>query len=174
MPGSAAAAAGLKAGDIIQSVGGVPVASSAEFSERIGRLQPGDKVEVAYLRGNRKNNVNVTLKGAETGNTVANESSSSGRGLQAKLGATFAPLPGNIKERYRLRAGLVITDMERGGFFDSAGIPRGTIITSVNGRPVNTPADLDAALGATRNGMVRLDGMTPDGTGFVFNFPLGA
>lgn len=170
-PGSGAAAAGLKAGDIIQSIGGVQVTSSAEFSERIGRLEPGNKVEVAYLRGKSKNTVNVTLKGAETANPVANENS---KGVQTRLGATFAPLPANIKERYRLRSGLVITDMQPGGFFDSAGVPKGTIIMTVNGRPVNTIAELEAALGATRSGMVRLDGITPDGTGFVFNFPLGA
>jgi serine protease Do len=169
-PGSGAASAGLKEGDIIQSINGRPIGSSAEFSERIGRLAPGDKVELNYLRGKQQNNVNITLQGAEA--SVA--ASASAAGTQAKLGATFTPLPPAIKERYRLRAGLVITGMERGGFFDSAGIPIGTIITSVNGRPVNTVAELNAALGASRNNMVRLDGVTPDGTGFVFNFPLGA
>jgi S1-C subfamily serine protease len=68
----------------------------------------------------------------------------------------------------------VITELQPGGFFDSAGIPEGTIITAVNGRRVNSLADLDAALAASRSGMVRLDGITPDGTAFVFNFPLGA
>jgi len=173
-PGSGAAAAGLKEGDIIQSIDGVQVGSSAEFSERIARHRPGDKVEVTYLRGGSTTNTNVTLKGAEAANAVADNTSTSGRGLHSKLGAAFAPVPDQIKQRYGLRAGVVITDLQEGGFFESSGIPRGTIITSVNGQPVNSVADLNKALRASRSGMVRLDGMTPDGTGFVFNFPLGA
>lgn len=173
-PGSGAAAAGLKAGDIIQSVNGAVVYSSAEFSERIARHRPGDKVELTYLRGNRKSNVNVTLKGAEAANAIADGSSGSGTGVHTKLGATFAPLPDTYKKRYGLNAGVVVTEVQQGGFFDSAGIPEGTIIVNVNGRRVSTVADLDAALGSSRSGMVRIDGVTPDGTGFVLNFPLGA
>ena len=171
--GSGAAAAGLKPGDIIQSIDEVPVTSSAEFSERIARHGPGDKVALTYLRGNKTGNAVVTLKDEKSLNAVANNSTS-GRGIHTKLGAAFAPVPNEIKQRYGIRSGVVITEMQRGGFFESAGVPRGTIITSVNGRPVNNTAELDAALGTSRSGMVRIDGITPDGTSFVFNFPLGA
>ncbi|QMU26927.1 trypsin-like peptidase domain-containing protein [Adhaeribacter radiodurans] len=168
-PESGAAAAGLKAGDIIQSIDGVKVTSSAEFSERVARHRPGDKVEVTYLRGSRANNASITLKGEEEAKeTIANT------GLQSKLGASFAPIPANIKERYRLRSGVIITELQSGGFFDSAGIPKGTIITNINGKPVNSLADLDNAISSARSRMVRIDGITPDGTSFVFNFPLGA
>ena len=68
----------------------------------------------------------------------------------------------------------MITEVQRGGFFDSAGMAEGTIITNVNGRGVNTVAELDNALAASTSGMVRIDGVTSDGTAFVFNFPLGA
>ena len=171
--GSGAAAAGLKAGDIIQSIDGVRVASSAEFSERIARHKPGDKVALTYLRNKRSNNATVTLKGAATGSIVASNNNVS-RGLHTKLGATFAPLPNQAKQRYRLDSGVMITDVQRGGFFDSAGMAEGTIITGVNGQRVNTVEELDKALAASTSGMVRIDGVTSDGTAFVFNFPLGA
>ena len=170
--GSGAAAAGLKEGDVITSVDGVKVGSSAEFSERIARHRPGDKVELVYLRGKQSTNATVTLKGAEAAGAVA--SANTGRGLNTKLGASFAPVPDRVKQQYRLRSGVMITELQEGGFFESAGIPRGTIITNINGRPVNNVADLDEALRASRSNTVRLDGITPDGTGFVFNFPLGA
>jgi serine protease Do len=172
-PGSSAAKAGLKAGDIIQKIDGVNVASSTEFSERIARHRPGDKVALSYLRDGKTATATVTLMDEEAvreGLTSKNTAS----GLQAKLGASFAPVPDAIKQRYRIRSGVVITQVAPGGFFDSAGIPEGTIITAVNGRRVNSLADLDAALAASRSNMVRIDGITPDGTGFVFNFPLGA
>ncbi len=171
-PGSGAAAAGLKTGDIIQSVNGAVVNSSAEFSERIARQRPGDKVALTYMRGRRTANVNVTLKGAGTTGAIAGNSA--GSGLHTKLGATFAPLPDTYRQEYGLNSGVVVTGLQDGGFFDAAGIPEGAIIVSVNGRRVSSVAELDRALESSRSGMARIDGVTPDGTGFVFNFPLGA
>lgn len=172
--GSAAAAAGLKAGDIIQTVDGAVVPSSAEFSERIARHRPGDKLELSYLRGKREGNVSVTLKGSESASAIAGGNNSSGSALHTKLGATFAPLPDTFKQRYGLDAGVVVTGLQRNGFFDEAGIPVGSIVISVNGRRVNSVAELDAALESSESGMARINGISPDGTSFVFNFPLGA
>jgi serine protease Do len=172
-PGSGAAAAGLKEGDIIQSIDAVSVASSAELSERIARHHPGDKVQLTYLRNGRPGQVQVELKGPEDEKALAGADAAE-RGVQEKLGAAFAPVPDNLKQRYRLNSGVVITDVQKGGFFDLAGIPKGAIITSVNGKPVNTLADINKALAASQNRMVRISGMTPDGSGFVFSFPLGA
>ncbi|MCC9136974.1 trypsin-like peptidase domain-containing protein [Pontibacter silvestris] len=172
--GSAAAAAGLKTGDIILSVDGAEVYSSAEFSERIARHRPGDKVELTYLRGKNQNEVTVTLKGAEPTNAVTSGNNNSESGLHTKLGASFAPIPNSYKERYGLNSGVIVTELQRGGFLDAAGIPEGTIIISVNGRRIANVAELDSALESSQNGMARIDGVTPDGTRFVFNFPLGA
>ncbi|WP_276496277.1 trypsin-like peptidase domain-containing protein [Pontibacter litorisediminis] len=171
-PNSAAAAAGLQEGDIIQSIDGQHVASSTELSERIARLYPGDKLELSYLRNGRNRSADVVLKGQEA--EMADSAAESGRGLQAKLGATFEPVPDQVKERIGLRSGVYVTEVQQGGFFDMAGIPRGTIITSVNGSRVNSLADMEKAVKASRRGAVRLDGITPDGTGFVISFPLSA
>ncbi|WP_018479311.1 trypsin-like peptidase domain-containing protein [Pontibacter roseus] len=168
-PGSGADEAGLKQGDIIQGIDGVPVASSAELSERIARQYPGDKVELSLLRNGRQRDVAVVLKGEET-----SEVEVAGKGLEARLGASFAPLPDRAKQRFKLDHGVYVKEVSRGGFFDSAGIPAGTIITRVNGRTVSSMADISKALAVSKSSMVRIDGITPDGTAFVFNFPLGA
>jgi serine protease Do len=169
-PGSGAEKAGLKEGDIIQGIDGIGVKTSAELSERIARYYPGDKVELALLRDGKQRKTTVTLQGEEE-ETVTE---SAAKGLEARLGANFAPLTDRMKERYGLSEGMYVTKIQPGGFFDSAGIPEGTVIARVNGRPVNSLADISKSLAASRSGMVRLDGITPDGTAFVFNFPLGA
>ncbi|GAA4435866.1 trypsin-like peptidase domain-containing protein [Pontibacter saemangeumensis] len=171
-PESGAAAAGLAEGDIIKSIDGARVLSSSELAERIARHQPGDKVQVAYLREGRTREVEVTLKGEDSDKEKAGKSGAA-KGLQAKLGASFAPLPDRIKEQYGLSAGVYVTEVARGGLFELAGIPKGTIITSINGRPVNTLSEVDKAVGASQSGMVRIEGIAPDGTGFIFSFPLG-
>lgn len=172
-PGGAASSAGMKAGDVIQRIDGLNVTSSAEFSEQIARRRPGEKVTLEYLRGGKKNQVTVTLKGQESLSRLARNNRKELE-LQQRFGATFAPLDPAFKQRYRLKSGIVITDIESGGFFDQAGIPEGTIITRVNGGTVNTVEDFSRLLGRSRNGMARIEGITSDGAGFIFNFPLGA
>jgi serine protease Do len=171
--GSAAAAGGLQAGDVIQSIDGVRVTSSAEFSERVARHRPGDRIELTYLRNGRSTSTNVTLKGeAATENIARNEEA--GSGLRSRLGANFSALPNAAKQFYRLNAGLLITSVERGSFFEQYGLSKNTIITRVNGRPVSTVNELDAALALSRNGLARIEGISPDGLRFLINFPLGA
>lgn len=171
-PGGAAASAGLKAGDVIQQIDGVDMVSSAEFSERIARHRPGDKITLSYLRNGKANRVTLTLKGRESLPALAENKD--GLDLQKRFGASFAPLDPSVKQRYRLRSGIVITRIQSGGFFDQAGIPEGTIILRVNGRPVNTVEEFSGLLRTSRNGMARIEGLTPDGISFIFNFPLGA
>ena len=168
--GSAAAAAGLQEGDIIQSINGTRVTSSAEFSERIARHRPGDKISLSYLRNGRSSNTSVTLKGQEAAEAIA----STGSALRSRLGANFAPLPNSDKQYYSIKSGLVVTSVERDSFFERYGLTRNTVITQVNGRPVNSISELDNALAASRNGIARIEGITPDGMRFLLNFPLGA
>ncbi|MDQ3847075.1 MAG: trypsin-like peptidase domain-containing protein [Bacteroidota bacterium] len=168
--GSAADLAGLKEGDIIQSIDGVPVTTSSEFSERIARHRPGDKVTLTYLRNGKSVTVSVTLK--EESNTAA-ENTQPLQNIFNKLGASFAPLPEALKERYDLTSGVIITDVQSGGFFDQLGIPEGTIIVMINGKPVNTPEEVGSALLAAQSGIIQILGIAPDGSRIAFNFSLG-
>lgn len=169
--GSAAAEAGLKEGDVIQSIDGVPLTSSAEFSERIARHRPGDKVQLSFLRGNNASTINVILKGQES----ARLSETSGKNEEevSKLGATFTPVTGQIKQRYRINSGVVVTEVYKEGFFDRMGIPQGTVITTINGKPINNASDISEAVGSAENGLLRIDGITPDGSRIVFTISMG-
>lgn len=169
--GSAADAGGLKEGDIIQQIDAVPLYSSAEFSERIARHRPGDKVQIAYLRNGKLHNTTVTLKGEEPRQARAGRQQSLNE-IYDKLGAKFSPLTSRIKERYDINSGVVVAEVREGGFFDLIGIPPGTIITRINGKAVNSPEDVDAALLTSRSGLQIL-GIAPDGTSIAFNIPLG-
>jgi serine protease Do len=170
-PNSAAAAAGLREGDVIQHIDGIALNSSAEFSERIARHRPGDVVKLTYLRNRTPSTVSVTLKGE------ANEASTKGTAaletIHQKLGANFVPLPSSLKKRLQLKAGVLVTEVSAGGFFAQVGIPSGTVIAFINGKPVNTPQDIDAALLAAQRGMIQLLAIAPDGSRVVFDFSLG-
>jgi hypothetical protein len=62
-PGTAAARAGLQAGDVIVRVGGLRVYSFDELHESIVARQPGDSVDVVYLRDGETRQVSAVLGG---------------------------------------------------------------------------------------------------------------
>ena len=171
--GSAADEAGLKEGDIISRINGVELFSSAEFSERIARLRPGDKVELEYRRNGNIRRTAATLKEETLQKSIAGSAESLEK-IYNKLGAKFSPLTPELKQRYNLEAGVVVTEVLIGGFFDRLGVPPGTIISYINGRSVSSPKDIDQALMDAMNSRVQMLGIAPDGSRIAFNFSLGA
>ena len=61
IPGSPADEAGLQEGDVIVEFGGAPIEDLTDYSEAMKRHQPGDEVEVVFLRGGERLRVTVTL-----------------------------------------------------------------------------------------------------------------
>lgn len=61
MPGSPAAAAGLRAGDVILAVGGRSVRRGAELQDCIRRYRAGDEVSLRVAREGRRLELRVTL-----------------------------------------------------------------------------------------------------------------
>ncbi|MEO8471242.1 MAG: trypsin-like peptidase domain-containing protein [Chryseolinea sp.] len=172
---SAAAAAGLKEGDIIQSVDGALINSSTEFSERIARQKPGDIIKLTYQRKGATNTVSATLQGEAVARTEKAEAKSDGalREIYNRLGATFAPLTADVKQRFNLNSGVLVTKVVQDGFFNQAGIPTGTIIAFINGKPINNPEDIDKALLSAQSGRIQILAIAPDGSKVVFNFSIG-
>lgn len=60
--GTAAEKAGLRQGDLLLSVAGVPVNSFAEMMEELGRFNPGDRIDVTYCRSGQTHSAAVTLQ----------------------------------------------------------------------------------------------------------------
>ena len=60
--GGAGAAAGLRAGDLIQSMDGAPVTSSDQFVHAVARHFGGDSVQVGFMRGEEMGIKTVVLK----------------------------------------------------------------------------------------------------------------
>lgn len=171
-PGSAAAAAGLKPGDIIQQIDAAIIGSSVELSERIARHHPGDRLNLKLKRADKTINATVTLKGQET--AIETDKGPGLPVIASHLGATFAPLSETFKQRYRMNSGLAVTSVKPEGLFAQIGIQRGAIILSMNGKGISSVVDMAAAFKAAGNGIVRFECITPEGSLIVFNLSLGA
>ncbi|SOD17370.1 trypsin-like peptidase domain-containing protein [Pedobacter xixiisoli] len=170
-PNGAAAAAGIKTGDIIKKVEGIAIYDSPDLQERIGRMSPGDKVALTVLKadGSTKN-INVTLKGeSSVAIAKADVSKSTGASI-GKLGASFAPATAAQKAKYGIKSGVVVTDVVAGQLFDYWGVKKGLVITKVNGVDVNSVADIEKALPTSRDGRTTIAGVSDEGSvTFSFN-----
>jgi len=163
--GGAAEAAGIKPADIITKVNGRTITESSDLQETIGRLQPGDKVELTVLRDGHEKNFNVTLKGetAVSKNLLANKSAEE---IYNKLGASFQPLGAGQKAKFGVKSGVVVTQVRSGKMFDELGIEVGSVITSINQVPVNSSNDIDKAIANIKDGNLRISGIDPQGGTF--------
>jgi serine protease Do len=68
---------------------------------------------------------------------------------------------------------VVVTNVREGGFFDQNGIPIGTIIAFINGKPINNSKDIDLAFLSAQRGNIQIFAIAPDGSKVIFNISLG-
>ena len=83
MPGTPAADAGLRSGDVITKVNGKEVKDAADLTNRIGMMQPGDHIELTYLRNGQEKTASVSLSSQQSEKVAsANMPSPEALGLQ--------------------------------------------------------------------------------------------
>jgi serine protease Do len=133
-PNSAAAAAGLKSGDVITEVNGEPVERSGALSSLIGMSAPGERVKLKVWRDHGERTVEAKLGGAGAeGKEVADASSASDHG---QLGLALRPLTHDEKREAKVESGLVVEDVQ--GAAERAGIVAGDVLLAINGKPVQS------------------------------------
>ncbi|MBW8325827.1 MAG: Do family serine endopeptidase [Prolixibacteraceae bacterium] len=155
-PGGAAEQAGLKDNDVIISVDGVAVNSSAELQEQISKHRPGDKVALVIKRDNKKKPFNVTLRNKHGDTEIVK-----GDNPDDIFGAKFVVVSDRDKEELGIRYGIKITELGNGKFKD-AGIKKGFIITQVNKNAVSEVNELKRIIKNSRGGIL-VEGTYPNG-----------
>ncbi|WP_240731615.1 MULTISPECIES: Do family serine endopeptidase [Hymenobacter] len=157
---SAAAAAGLEKGDVITEINGAKVNTSSQLQEQVARYRPGDKIKVAFLRGNNERTTTTTLRNA-TGTTDVV------RAEVAKAvkyeGATLEPVTSQELSKLGIEGGAKIKGI-RDSNFRQTGIADGFIITRIDKNKVSKPQDVQRYLEIAKNGDGALvEGIYPDG-----------
>ena len=159
---SAAKKAGMKAGDIINNINGVPVKSSAELQEQVGRYRPGDKITVTVVRGDSEEKLKVELKNSQGNTSVVSSQNSTDA-----LGATFKEVDNKTREKLQLDYGIEIKSLSKGKLADQ-GVKPGFIILKINNQAIRTAEDVQSAYeAAVNNGeqekVLFLTGVYPNG-----------
>jgi len=137
VPKSAAAQAGLRAGDVILRVNEQPIVQSNDLPALIDKAEPGERLVLKVWRERQRIELRATLGEAKAG--------------APQLPAKFDRLGLSVSDG---PDGVVVEDA--GGLAARAGIQAGDIVLAVNGVPVRSAATLDRMLGARQTGPIAL------------------
>lgn len=154
--GGAADAAGIKPGDVILSVNGVDVNSTAQLQEQISRYRPNQQVDIVVNRDNSKKRFNVTLRNLKGGLGVVKTDDT-----LSSLGAEFKEITDKQKQELGINYGLQIVELQDGKLKEG-GIKKGYIITRMNRTPIRNIDDLKRVLSISSGGVL-IEGVYPNG-----------
>lgn len=161
----AAAAAGIKKGDVITKINGVPVLSGAEMVGQIATYRPGDKVNISYKREGKEFTANVTLRNS-SGNTEMVRTS-----VMDKLGAELRTISKDEAKELGVNGGVEIKSISSRGLLSRVRVNEGYVITKIDGKEMKSVDDVRKVL-ENATGSVKFEGMYPGYDGiypFVLN-----
>jgi serine protease Do len=141
--GTPAAKAGIEAGDVIRSVNGTTVKSSADLARKIAAFAPGSNVTVEVLRKGEQKTLTLTLgkMSNQSQTRTASESESSSAPL-AQLGLAVA----SARASGMGENGVVVTAVDPDRPAGEDGIKPGDVIHYVDGKAVSNAADVRGAV----------------------------
>lgn len=157
--GSAAQKAGIKEGDVITSINGVQVNSSAELQEQVARYRPGDKIKVGYVRSGKAYVAEAHLQNKMGDTGIVKKEDVAMRSI---LGAQLREASKEELQKVKSERGVVVVKVNPGKFKD-AGIKEGFIITSVDKVKVKHPNEVDAIIQDNKTSGVLIEGIYPNG-----------
>ncbi len=173
-PGSPAAKAGLKAGDVIRTLDGRAVESKDQLTSSVASENPGTVVKLGILRSGKSETVSVTLgsRPANLGVARGTAKAPAGSTLQGITVQNLTPqlrdqlgLPGDVQ-------GVVISRIDPSSPAAEGGLQPGDVVQEVDRHPVKSTADFER-LAADAKGEVLLR-IIRDGNGaFVVISPTG-
>ncbi len=157
---SAAMEAGIKPGDVITAINNKPTHNSAQLTEQIARLRPGDKVAITFVRDGKTQTVTTTLYNSQ-GSTKITQASS-----VTDLGCAFKKIDAETAKSLKINSGLQVTGL-KDGKFKAAGIKDGFIILDINNARVSSAEDVEkiynAIIKSTEDHVMFITGIYPTG-----------
>jgi len=156
-PGSPADKAGLQPGDVITTVNGQAVHTSADLVNPIAQTPIGQSVELSYIRNKQSKDVAVVVADRSKifPQTADNESEKQGEDEEAgQWGLHVEELTPDLARRLGMDkiSGVVVTEVEPASFAEDIKFQRGDVITAINHAPVASMADYRKLMAALKPG----------------------
>jgi serine protease Do len=150
---SPAAKAGLKAGDVIVELNGVPVDSNSHLVHLVADIHPGEIVELKYYRDGKLHSTKVTVAKRTVDEAFAAPPREL-EGEKGRLGISGQNLTPQLAAEIGAssKAGVVLVDVDPDGPAEDAGLRRGDILIEANREPVRSVDDLQRMIAKVPKG----------------------
>ena len=144
-PGSPAAAAGLREGDLLVEAEGEPIGSALDWEGRVLDMPSGGSVDLVIQRADGR--VTVTLTPEEDPLALA-------RRVETPFGADVVVLTPTLASSLGLRSatGFYLDNVLPGGGIRNLGLQTGDVLLALNGRSLDSEDDLGWMVDALRSG----------------------
>lgn len=130
--GGPADQAGLREGDVIQTINGDNVENWTRFRTEIGTSAPGTEITLGISRDGESRN--ITLELGESSSDEVASAQTPDRDMNESLGFNVENLTGNLAQRLGLepgQTGVVVTSVNQGSNAYQQGLRRGDVIIGV-------------------------------------------
>ena len=149
---TAAAKAGIKAGDVIVRFNGQDVADVRQLRNLVAGTTPGKKVPVVIIRDGKQLSITATV-GTATAQTAMAAPSPAGANTLSKLGLTVETLTPQEARKLGIefaQGGALITDVDESGPAALAGLQKGDVIVEADRQHVATVEQLERVLAKSK------------------------
>jgi serine protease Do len=154
--------AGLQPGDVIISADGQPVDRVSSLQRIVRSHNPGETIDIEAMRYGQRKKFRVTLMEAnrdpQVATTPTRTAPTGGGSVHPALGISVAPVSTEIAAQARMKTpvnGVMVSDVIPGGPAEDK-LFRDDVITEIQypapARAINTPSDLQQALGRLKDG----------------------
>lgn len=154
----AAAAVGIRSGDVIMKIDDEAINSSARLLEIIGQKTPGDVVNLTVIRNGNKNVYSVTLLNINNNTEVVKKDNIV---FVNDFGIGLTKVSEKTCQDLSIDGGARIEKISQ-GIIANVGIQRGFIITAIDKQKVSSPADAERLLKQSDGGIL-IEGVYPNG-----------
>lgn len=139
-PEGPAAKGGLQAGDVILEVNGETVDRSSSLPRLIGRVAPGNEVDLLLMRDGEERNESVELGSWPNAEQASVSSSSSDS--QVRLGVSVTEIDQETREQLNLQSGVIVREVAPDSVAARAGLRAGDVLVSLDHRSLTSPEEL--------------------------------
>ena len=154
--GGAASEAGIRKGDVILSIDGVALNSSATLQEQIARRRPNDKVVLTVKRDGKVKQFEVVLRNkADKPELLAREDVD----VVEALGGKFQEAGEKLCRQLEIKGGVQVVSVKADGILARARVKQGFVITHINDKAVRSLDDMRRLSDKVRS----IDGLYPNG-----------
>jgi serine protease Do len=146
----------LKVGDVIIAINDVEIKDDYELIWAISKFNPGDKIKVTYISGDKTKDIFITL-GRRPGNNEVVQTSPQNTKEGGFLGAYFSNIDKDTAGKIGLKSneGVIITRFDTVSAARDYALQKGDVVKKINTTTIKSLDDLDAFIKASSKDNVK-------------------